>query len=296
MSVIEHRTAEGVLGAFESSGMTKCAIWQGTIPVMVYDEKHPDFVEQSPQAAADQLTTWLNHIEDGGTSAIYTLRVYPDETKNITNKTGYRAATRFQLNAAQGADYKQTPDGRVMVIRDSNRGVGSTGGGNNGMFQQLIDQNRQMMELFTKAMQQQQDTKLDKLIGYLEEKANKPPEDTPLDKAMQIGQMIIDKPDIIDRIGYIFRPDIYTREPAAQPIAGTEQTQVQPPKKEKPMADQTQTTDQVLTEAEEEALTVRMNAALDNLENLLGLEALTEALEKIALKDEKKLKSLLMFL
>ena len=53
MAVIEHRDQEGVLGAFENTGATKFAIWQGTVPVMVYDEADPDFEEGNSALASD---------------------------------------------------------------------------------------------------------------------------------------------------------------------------------------------------------------------------------------------------
>jgi hypothetical protein len=291
MSVIEHRNQEGIIGAFESSGMEKFAIWQGTVPVMVYDEKDPDYEEGNTTIASDKLASWLNFIEQGGTTAIYTLRVYPTDTKNISNKTAYRAATRFQLNQAQGAEYKNTPDGRVMVIRDNNRPAVSNTGGNNLQIQQLIEGQNKMMELFAKSLENRENDRIGKLIGFLEESARQPPKETMEDKFMKLGELIVEKPDIIDRIGYIFRPQLYSREPAAEPIAGT--TQQKEPEKPQPMAEHEETP---LTAEEEAALTDRMNAALDVLEGHIGLETLTEALEKLSKNEPGKLNSLLKWL
>ncbi len=305
MAVIEFRDQESVIGAFENTGSVKFAIWQGTIPVMVYDEKDPDFEEGNTALASDKLSTWLNFIQEQGTTAIYMLKVYPDDAKNITNKTAFRAATRFQLTPSNNNKYENTPDGRVMVIRDNNRPAVNGTGGNNSQLQALIEQNKQMMDMFARSLQQQQETKIDKLIGFLEEKSRTPPEEGWDSKLMKLGEMIVDKPDIIDRIGYIFRPDIYTRsfEPEVTPISGTAKepepkpaaaaadTQNESPKNDNNMADETPE-EQELTEPEVQALTDRQNAALDKVEDVIGLEELTEILEALAETDPQKLQKL----
>lgn len=302
MAVIEHRTLDGVVGAYENSGATKFAIWHMTTPVMVYDG-------DDQTEALHKLEEWLRFIDEGGTAAIYTLKVYPDSATNITNKTPFRAATRFQLSADTGAEYKQTPDGRVMVIRQNQAPAVS---GNNAQIQALLDNQNKLMDLMVKNMQQKEADKLDRLIGYLEESTRRPPEETTEDKLMKLGQFLIEKPDIIDRVGYIFRPSLYSREPVQEPINGTQQQEQPAPaqqKQEDPTMEQQQAQATELTEQQELALTDRQNAALDKMEDVVGLQVITEGLEKLSaipddklqkffalLQNEAKLKSVLTFL
>ena len=224
------------------------------------------------------------------------LKIYPNDAKNITNKTAYRAATRFQLNAAQGADYKTTPDGRVMVIRDQQRQLSGTNmGGNNAQLQALLDNQKQLRELIAKNMQTRENDRMDKLIGFLEQRAAGPSEETIEDKLLKLGQFIVEKPDIIDRIGYILRPSLYSREPVLDNINGTNQppTERKEPAQTDPPMEETHTAEgEHLTEAEEQALTDRQNAALDKLEDIIGLHELTEILEALAGTNPDKLQRL----
>ena len=231
-------------------------------------------------------------IQQGGTMAIFKLRVYPDNATNITNKTPYRAETSFQLNENDRDGYKTTPDGKVMIIRGENRQIAGTAAmsGQNSTLQAILDGQNKMYELMAKMLQQKENDRMDKLIGFLEQKAQAPV-DTPVDKLMNLGQMIVEKPDIIDRIGYIFRPNIYQRleEPMEQPISGT--TAKEAPKQEEAM-EETQEPATELTDEQHEALCNRLDAAMDIIEEHTRLELLVEIMEALAKQKPEKLRKL----
>ena len=286
MAVIEHKTMEGVIGAYESSGLTKFAIYQGTEPIMVYDG-------DDPQEAGDKLETWLNFIHEGGTAAIYKLRVYKDTCKEITNKTGYHAVTRFQLNSSKTDSYEQTPDGRVMVIRDGGRKPNMSG--TNAQMQAILDGQTKMLDLVAKMLEKKEGDRMDKLIGFLEEKSRKPDPDPPIDKLMKLGELIVDKPDIIDRIGYIFRPNIYQRveqEPQQTAVNGTKKKDEPTPVADPPEKENTMEEVKELTEEEVTALNDRLDAAMDIIEEHVGLSALVEIMEALSTQKPEKLQKL----
>ncbi len=287
MAVIEHRDIDGVVGAFSNMGLTKWAIWQGTTPVMVYDE-------DDSGESVNRLMECLEFIHNGGTTAIYALRVYPDKAVDITNKTPFKCATRFQFNSSPTTGYQATPDGRFVVIRDGNKSVGNTSAAGDPLIRQLIESQNRTNELIMSMLKTKEADRMDKLIGFLEESVKKPAEESMVDKLVTLGKDIIDKPDIIDRIGYIFRPSIYQRveqqNPQTEPaVNGTNA------KKEEPM----ETQEKVLTEEEvnaqaaaDEALDERIDVALDSMEEIVGAEAMAELLECLARQKPDKLKKL----
>ncbi len=193
MAVIEHRTQEGVLGAFEASGMTKFVIWQGNEPIMVYDEQDPDFEANNNGAASDKLSQYLNFIQSTGTSAIYKLRVYTDDVKSINAKTPPRAVTRFQLSPTDIAEYKQTPDGKMMLIRQQ-----PAPGGNNTALTHRLDNleqtNRELLERLHQAEIKRVEQNFQHQIAGLTQQQQDAP-----DVWTRIGESLLEKPDNLDK-------------------------------------------------------------------------------------------------
>lgn len=288
MAVIEHRDIDGVMGAFKNTGLTKWALWQGATPVMVYDG---DDAGESD----DKLMQCLQFIEDGGTTAVYALRAYNDSAHDITNKTPYKCATRFQLTSAPTSGYQTMPDGKVMVIRDGNRSVGTTSAAGDPYIRQLIESQNKTNELIMKMIQQKEGDRMDKLIGFLEQSVNKPAEESMVDKLVTLGKDIIDKPDIIDRIGYIFRPSIYQRVETLPQTESAVNGTTNAKKEDPPMEQTTEVVNEEVTEqeaADQESLDNRIDDAMDAIEEIIGPSAMAELLECLARQKPDKLKKL----
>lgn len=143
--IIEHSTTEGVMGAFESCAYVKCAVWQGTEPLVVYEG-------EDKEEAKQLIDGWLESLAQLPSTAVYKLRVYGDDVKNITNKSPYKAVTRFQFNTPYNSQQVQGPDGKIILMRDVNRtpAVGNTGSFNERL-NQLELENKQLVERVHKA-------------------------------------------------------------------------------------------------------------------------------------------------
>jgi len=275
-SGIEHREAESVIEAYADYDKPNFAIFAGKQLRVKYEGGNLD-------EGMQVLTGFLNQIQRVNTASVYTLRVY-DEHAKVTSATPYEGSTTFMISPAVPV----TKNENGVTIID--RGVGATnyGAGMAGFqalqqtMTEMMKQNQDMMQMF---MQRQQEDKMDKLIAAIQEKADKEP--PPKQWWENIGELVVQNPTIIDRIGFIFRPEIYqVAAPGTPPISGTTQTQSQT--QTEPMAE--------LTEAQITALEDRMDAALDKLEDSLGIEKITMALEKLAAMDTMKLKALLMMM
>lgn len=141
----------------------------------------------------------------------------------------------------------------------------------------------------------------DKVIGLLSQ-GEKEKEPDNIDKLIKLGEMLIDKPEIIDRIGYVIRPSAY--QVVQQQVNGTEAKELKKEVKTENKMNQENTgaaaeqeTDELepLT-PEEEKLYESIDNSVDALEDKLGLEALDEALRKLAGYSEEKLKSAIKWL
>jgi len=124
---IEHRDIESLLSAFDFFNTDSWAIYMGR-------DQRTAFSGQSKDEAEDKLQDYLKMIEQSGNSAVYTLRVYPEGTKNISTKTPSNGSTTFMLNPATGVT--RTENGTVIIDRTQGKGVGDTG--NNMMFNILM--------------------------------------------------------------------------------------------------------------------------------------------------------------
>lgn len=212
---IEHRDIDGVLGAFRSTGLAKMAIWQGTIPVMVYDGDDLDEAEQ-------KLDEWLNFIQNGGTTAQYMLKMYPDDSKNITNRTPFRCATRFQLTPAAGAQYTQTADGKVIMLRDVNRTPAVAATNNTGLTERLDKLERENRDLMERLHTEQLNNLRTEFKATIAGIASAQPQLTIVDKIDQIIDKLLNKVEPIFNIVHKIRGTnhdyIVNR---TSPVAGT---------------------------------------------------------------------------
>jgi hypothetical protein len=112
----EHSNIEGVIQAFEIIGKPVFMILRGsTEPVLTVEESNFE-------DAKTQLQNMLEMIENSGTATTYTLRVYNERTRNITNKTPYGNSTRFNLST--GRNTVVDPNTGLKVIA-YDRGTGN---------------------------------------------------------------------------------------------------------------------------------------------------------------------------
>jgi len=287
---VEYREKEPIIELYRETNLPKFGIFLkiGTEPKFYYEGTD---IEEG----TDALEKWLERIEESGMPAEYILRVYNNNEKELSKKSQPKYQTRFQLVPTPSRDLANSkyatatdPTGKTIVVMDQGRPVMNTIGNtsNNAGMQSLIDSNKQVMELLMKMMQKQQDNKMDVLIKLLTDKVNPPvPEkETWEDRFIGLGKTIIDKPDIIDRIGYIFKPEIYQRVEQSLQLAGTEKKEVpnttSAPEldvKDKIVAEKSETSD-----LSEDEIYDRTNIAMDKLDAAIGAKQVMEILEIIA--------------
>jgi len=275
---IEHQQPDTVLQAFRHWNLPNYAIYAGT------DQR--DCYEGDNMAEAEQnLSAWLDMIANSGTATVYTLRVYGNDINNITTKSPYKGSTTFRLSEPGGNT--RNSDGSINVNLPN---IGNVNQGVNQQILQLIEGQKQMLGTFNQQMLQAKEDKWDKILAMLiEDRQSKVAEPSAWEK---IGMLIIEKPDIIDRVGYIFRPGIYVNQ-HEQPIAGTENKNL-PQQNNQPMAEATITEE--LTEEQINVLNDRIFAAEEKLAARFGLVALTDMLEKVANMSDGKINALKAFM
>lgn len=270
---IEHNGIETVLQAYRHWEQPNYAIYAGK-------EQRDSYEGGNMEEGESNLSDWLQMIQGNGTTGVYTLRVYPTTETEITTKTPHKGSTTFCLNAS---DSGRRGEGGVVVV-DNTRTMGNAAP-NNNIFLQLLESNNKMIGAVTAAMAQQKDDKIDKLITMLLEERNKPPAEEPPHWLEKMALVVAEKPEIIDKIGYLFRPNLYTHE---QPINGT---------KTEPMADKTATAPAAeMTEEQTTELNNRLYTALDNLAARYGLVSVVEMFEKVAAMSDFKINAMKAFL
>jgi len=269
---IEHEVPGTILAAYQHWEMPNYAIYAGK-------EQRDCYEGGNMEEGALSLSDWLEMIKENGTTATYTLRVYPANETDITSKTVPKGSTTFCLNMSQP---RTTRDG-VTVI-DNTRQIGATGNPSPAIYQQLLESNNRMIGAVTEMMTRAKEDKYDKIIELLMAERNAPKNDEPhwLEK---LALVVCEKPEVIDKIGYIIRPNLYVHE---QPINGT--------KTKEPVMAEAAAEIQPLTEAETEALNDRLYAALDTFTAKYGLVALVETMEAVAKLSDFKIKAMKAFL
>lgn len=276
-SGIEHRQPETVLQAYRHWGLPNYAVYAG-------GDQRDCYEGGNNEEGETQLASWLNMIADNGTATVYTLKVYSPDIKDIISKSPHKGSTTFALS--EPGTVTRGNDG-VVVVNGSN-GMGNTGG-NNALMQQIagiLEGQKQLIGTITQVQQQQKEDKWDKILAALMEQKNAPaPEPHWLEK---LALVICEKPEVIDRVGYIFRPELYTHQ---TPISGVSEQ-----KKVEDMAQVKEAPPVELTPEEVEALNDRIYAALETMSTRWGLKAVTEMMEAVSKMSDGKVNALKAFM
>jgi hypothetical protein len=285
---IEQSDIAGVLSVYDFHDLPKFGIFHQKQPVVIYD------ADGTLEDGRQKLSDYLDMIENGGSTAVYELRVYDDSCHNINSKTGYKGATSFQINSDKRAEYTKGPDGNVIMVRERNNGMSGLSG-NNSLMQMLMDQNKQTQIMLQALIKEREDKKFDLLLEALKAKAE-PAKESWQEQLAGLGKLIIDKPDVIDRIGYIFKPGIYqvqqAEQAAAAQVTGTENKAPAPDPVKEMETIMDKITSEPLTEAQEQLLDDRCSAALEIMESSMGLEDMVKLLERVAQLPPAKLEKL----
>lgn len=110
---VQLRSLQNVLDAYENWDTPHFAIWNGKQLLFAYDKN-----EGSIDEGIQLLQQWLQWIEAGESAGIYTLAIYKDPAKSITNATPYNGSVNFQLH-----QYQYGGNGGGQLIN----GAGDTG-------------------------------------------------------------------------------------------------------------------------------------------------------------------------
>lgn len=280
MAAIQHRTIDGVMSEYEFHELPNFAVILGREPRCSYEGG--DMGE-----GAERLQQYLEMIRDGDSAATYTVRFYEKGMK-VNNKAAYKAGTTFMLS--ERAETTRDPVSGAYII-DRTPAKGANVGNNDMLLKQLIDNQNKLFEYIAEKETRAQNDAIGKLIGLYEQKSLQAPEKPDVvERLVELGKVLIDKPEIIDRIGYIFRPSIYQAIDPALALPPQNVNGISNQDKPQEMAQSkfaTMTEDQT-------------NESIDNsistLVDKIGLDRVAEALEKIAEMDSLKLKTVLMML
>lgn len=90
---VQLRTTQQVMDAYLNWDNPQFAILNGKQLLFAYDNDNAS-IEEGEQL----LQQWLAWIKGGGSAGIYTLAIYRDTKKGITNTTPYNGSINFQLN------------------------------------------------------------------------------------------------------------------------------------------------------------------------------------------------------
>lgn len=262
MATIEARDVETISSIYRFHNLPKFSIVQGREPSVTYEG-------DDLQEGEDKLREYCEFIERSGTSAVYTLRVY-DTEQSITNKTPYKAAARFVLAERTGNDYLTQPDGKTLIIRNEKTVTGA----NSDALTRILDGQTKIMEMFMQTLQAQKEDKISAAIGAITERLNEP-KDNLSDQILKGLSLIAEKPDIIDRIGFIIRPSAYQNMNATI-VQGTDKSE---PRAADP---EPATLQDQLTEEQEEEYSTKLNDALDKIEDVVGLKGLADIIDALA--------------
>jgi hypothetical protein len=104
---VQLRSVQNVLEAYENWDTPHFAIWNAKQLLFAYDKN-----EGSIDEGIQLLQQWLQWIEAGESAGIYTLAIYKDPVKSITNATPYNGSVNFQLHQYQ---YGGNGGGQLMA-------------------------------------------------------------------------------------------------------------------------------------------------------------------------------------
>lgn len=131
---VQLKSATQVIEAYQNWDNPQFAILNGKQLLFAYDNDNAT-IEEGDQL----LQQWLTWIKSGGSAGIYTLAIYKDTKKGITNATPYNGSINFQLN-----EYNY--DGNRSVSGVSDAGL-----------KMILDKMEAMQLQITKLQQEQDD-------------------------------------------------------------------------------------------------------------------------------------------
>lgn len=208
---IEHRNIQDLLQSYDNYGCVNFTIWQGKDLKVTYDEGEA-------AEAKDLLENFLNTIQQSGTTAVYTLKVYK---KNDQIKTGTmpHGSTTFQFTSYVPAGQQQATKQDIYIA--------GTGGGKQDS--SYLTELRQRLDKLEQENVKLRDDKHAQDLAQLRSDfqnqiagLSQPEEKTWQDHVLEHKDTIR---DIVKEIASIFRPPVkdytVTNIPAA--VSGTAQ-------------------------------------------------------------------------
>ncbi len=304
---IEHRSIDTIMDAYNNGGLPNFSIWAGPQLRIKYEGGNVD-------EGYSTLNNYLNVIKNANTHTVYTLKLYPAETQKINNKTDYDGSTSFMLRD----DIPVRADQNGVTVID--RTINGSNNNNQGLQMFLEKMMTQQQLMFDKMMQiqaNQQQTKLDKFIGMVEENWNKQQLEPVKDVFDKIGDMMEKNPTVVKDIFSGINGLVATIIPGKGPvqvagqvqqpgqIAGTTKHSQQDPAAETnnediflqhtmqthmPQQQQENTAgaaeERELTDEELDALDARTDAAIEKLDSFCGSEGTVQLLEQLSSGDE----------
>jgi len=220
---IEHKSVDGVIDAYILNDHPNWGLFSGREIMIAYEDGNMD-------AGMSMLKDYLDILQQGGSSAVYTLRIYNDDVKNITDKTGYRASTTCMLNSNTAT---RTENGVTII----DRGVGNTAAPGNNAASALIMARLDKLETENARLRDENHKqeikflmdKLDKAIAGTEAKEEKKPWwENLIEKVSErpesIGKFLEPIKDLfVEKKNYIVQT-----VPQTVPVAGTDNKEEPP--------------------------------------------------------------------
>lgn len=292
---IEHRNKVTVLQAYDNYELVQWAIYAGKEQVMCYEGNNLD-------ESLMRLTECLEAIEASGTNNVYTLRFYSEDVRDINTKAASKGSTTFMFGGAPTI----TQNGVTIIDRAAKEAQILNNRQDPALNEKISNLEKQLER--EREARHAADMKLlrmefDGKIAGLNEK----PEPDIIERV--IG-MVHEHPEMIEHvftgIGNLIDRFLNGKPPQQmqpQPaINGTAQTLQQP---FTTMNNETNSNGHSATTETETAaknagaadiFNDRINAAIDEIENKVGTEKMTMALEAIAQMDKTKLEGFIMML
>lgn len=119
---VQLRDIPDVLTAYTNWNTPQFAIWSGKQMLFTYDDE-----DASVEDGQQLLHQWLEWIQKSNSAGIYTLAIYKNQKKEITNNTPYNGSVNFQLNAyqynTQSGTIGQVGDPAVKMLVDEVRAM-----------------------------------------------------------------------------------------------------------------------------------------------------------------------------
>lgn len=137
MSAVQFRGKEAVLAAFEKRGCSAWSLWSGKQFI------HPCTANDN-QEATQMLSEFLDMLEDSGSAATYTIKVYEDPTVKIREKDPCDGSFNFRFVTTQDPTY-----------------------GANGVNREIINRIAGIEQRMKEAPEQEE-TMVEKVAGYIE--------------------------------------------------------------------------------------------------------------------------------